>query len=63
MLLAGGMLVRDVELGEIVVFGLDVGAVGDGEAQIGENRGDLVPDLAERMDAALGLRPERAPAG
>ena len=55
VLLARGMLLGDVQLGEIVVVGLDVRAFGDGEAQIGEDRGDLVPDLAERMNAALGL--------
>ena len=50
---------REVELGEIVVVGLDVGPFGDGEAEVGEDGGDLVEHLADRMDAA-GLDPRRA---
>ena len=56
------MLGRNVERGEIVEVGLDVGTLGDREAHIGEDLGDLVGHLADRMDAALGERPERAPA-
>ncbi len=41
-----------IERGEIVVVGLDVRPLGDGEAEVGENRGDLVDHLADRMDAA-----------
>ena len=43
---------REIERGEIVVVGLDVRPFGDGEAEIGEDGGDLVDDLADRMDAA-----------
>ena len=50
------MLGRNVERGEIVEVGLDVRAFGDGETHIGEDLGDLVGDLAHRMDAALGKR-------
>ena len=46
------MIGRDVQLGEIVVVELDVRAFGDGEAEIGEDRGDLVQHLADRMDRA-----------
>ena len=50
--LARRMAGREVERGEIVVVGLDVGTFGDREAHIGEDRGDFVDDLADRMDAA-----------
>ena len=49
--LARRMAGREVELGEIVVVALDVRPFGDGEAHVGENRGDLVHHLADRMDA------------
>ena len=52
------MLGRDVERGEIVEVGLDVRTFGDREAHIGEDLGDLVGDLADRMDAALCERTE-----
>ena len=54
------MLGRNVERGEIVEVGLDVRAFGDREAHIGEDLGDLVGDLAHRVDAALGERALRA---
>ena len=57
--LARRMAEREVERGEIVVVGLDVRPFGDGEAEIGEDRRDLVDDLADRMDAA-GLERRRA---
>ena len=68
------MVLREIELGEIVIVGLDVGTFGDGEAHIGEDRGQLVDDLRDRMDApglerrfahrqrdvdALGVEPRR----
>ena len=56
------MLGRNVERGEIVEVGLDVGTLGDREAHIGEDLGDLVGDLAHRMDAALGERTLARPA-
>ena len=56
MVLPRRMLGRDVERGEIVEVGLDVGTLGDREAHIGEDLGDLVGDLAHGMDAPLGER-------
>ena len=51
------MVFREIELGEIVIVGLDVGTFGDGEAHIGEDRGQFVDHLGDRMDAAdLGRR-------
>ena len=51
--LAGRMALGDVELGEVEIVGLDVGTFGDREAHVGEDRGQLVDHLADRMDAAL----------
>ena len=57
MHLAGRMAFGKVELGEVVVVGLDVGAFGDRKAHVGEDRGELVDHLADRMHAAdLGRR-------
>ena len=53
MHLARRMAFREIQLGEVVVVGLDVRTFGDGEAHVGEDRGEFVPDLAERMNAAL----------
>ena len=53
MLLAGGVLGRDVELGEVEVVGLDVGPFGDGEAHVGEDLDHLVEHLADGMDAPV----------
>src|SRR5262252_4418623 len=50
--LARRMAFREIELGEIVVVGLDVGSFGDREPHVGEDRGQLVDDLADGMDAA-----------
>ena len=55
MHLARRMAVREIQRGEVVVVGLDIRTFGDREAHVGEDRGELVPHLAERMDAA-GLR-------
>ena len=33
---------REIELGEIVIVGLDVGTFGDREAHVGEDRGQFV---------------------
>ena len=46
----------DVERGEIVPVVLDLGPGRDREAQVGENLGELVHHLADRMDAALRRR-------
>ena len=51
------MVFREIELGEVVVVGLDVRPFGDGEAHVGEDRGQFVGHLGDRMDAAdLGRR-------
>ena len=54
--LARRMAGREVESGEVVIVGLDVRAFGHREAHIGEDRGDLVHDLADRMDAPTRFR-------
>jgi hypothetical protein len=55
--LARRMADGEVERGEIVVVGLDIRPFGDGKAHVAEDRGDLVDDLADRVDAAaLGRR-------
>jgi hypothetical protein len=46
------MLFRKVELGEIVIVGLDVGTFGDRKPHIGEDRGEFVDDLGDRMNAS-----------
>ena len=43
-----------VERGEIVPIVLDLGPGRDREAEVGEDLGQLVHHLADRMDAALG---------
>ena len=55
------MAFGDVERGEIVPVVLDLGPGRDREAEIGEDLGELVHHLADRMDAALARR--RRPAG
>ena len=55
--LARRMALGEIQRGEIVIVGLDVRTFGDREAHVGEDRGDLVDHLADRMDAAaLGRR-------
>ena len=49
--LPGGMIVLEVQHREIVCVGLDVGTFGDRKAHVGEDRRQLVDDLAHRMDA------------
>ncbi len=51
------MLGRDVERGEVVEVGLNIRPLGNREAHIGEDLGDLVGHLAHGVDAALGKRP------
>ena len=48
---AGRMVGRKVELAEIVVVGLNVRALGDRKAEIGEDRRQLIGDLRDRVDA------------
>src|SRR2546426_8436962 len=43
------MVARDVERLEVVVVGLDLGPLGDREAEAGEDRDDLVVDARQRM--------------
>ena len=50
--LAGRMALGEIELGEIQVVGLDVGTFRDRETHVGEDRGELVHHLADRMHAA-----------
>ena len=51
------MAFREIQLGEVVVVGLDVGTFRDGKAHVGEDGGELVGHLADRMHAAgLGRR-------
>ena len=52
MHVARRMVFREIQLGEIVVVGLDVRPFGDGKAHVGEDRGHLVGHLGDRMDAA-----------
>jgi hypothetical protein len=56
--LARRMAFREVQRGEIQLVGLDVRAFGDGKAHVGEDRGQFVDHLADRVDAA-GLRRRR----
>ena len=52
MHLAGRMAFGEIQLGEVVIVGLDVGTFGDRKSHVGEDRVDLLEDLAQRMDAA-----------
>src|SRR5262245_6635609 len=46
------MALREIEFGEIVIVGLDVGSFGDGKPHVGEDRGQFIHDLADGVDAA-----------
>ncbi len=46
------MALGEIQLREVVIVGLDIGTFGDGKAHVGENGGQLVHHLAERMNAA-----------
>ena len=52
MHLARGVPLGKIQLGEVVVVGLDVRTFGHREAHVGEDGGEFVPGLAQRMDAA-----------
>ena len=56
MVLPRRMLRRNVERGEVVEVGLDVRTLGDREAHVGEDLGNLVGDLADGVDAPIGER-------
>ena len=49
----GRVLLGEVQPGEVVVVGLDMRALGDAEAHIGEDNRQLVHHLADRMNAAF----------
>ncbi len=49
---AGGMVGGDVEAFEVVVFGFDFGAVGDLEAELGEDFFDFFLDLGKWVNVA-----------
>ena len=46
------MAFREIQCGEVVIIGLDIGTFGNRETHIGENRSDLVNHLADRVNAA-----------
>ena len=48
---ARGMAGGEIQLGEIVIVGLNVRAFGDGKAHVGEDRGQLVHHLADGVNA------------
>ena len=51
-----GMAFREIQLGKIVAVGLDVRTFRHREAHVGEDRGQLVDHLADRMHAADFIR-------
>ena len=53
VLLPRRVLGRDVQGVEVVPVALDLRPLGDGEAEVGEDRDDLVHHLADRVDRAL----------
>src|SRR5205823_1278224 len=53
------VVARDVERFEVVVVGLDLGPLDDGEAEAGEDRDDLVVDARERVERAARRSPPR----
>ena len=61
VLLAGRVLGRDVEGGEVVEIVLDMRPFGDRKAHLAKDRDDLVDRLADRVDAAGRRR--TSPAG
>ena len=50
--LASRVAFGEIQRGEVVVVGLDIWTFGNGESHIGEDGGDFVDDLADRVDAA-----------
>ncbi|MNE78330.1 hypothetical protein D3C80_1747240 [compost metagenome] len=55
--LAGRMAFREIQRSEVIIIGLDIRAFCNRETHVGEDGGDLVDDLADRMDTAtLGRR-------
>ena len=45
------MAFREIQFGEVVIVGLDIGTFGDGKAHVGEDSGQFVGHLADRMHA------------
>ena len=58
VLLPRRMVGRNVEAFEIIVVGFDVRPFGDGKAHVGKDLGDLVENLADRVNASFRQRPE-----
>ena len=56
------MAVGEIQLGEIVIVGLDIRPFGDRETHIGEDRREFVDHLADRMHAPRFGGRLRAPA-
>ncbi len=59
VLLAGGMLGRDVECCKVVEILFDMRPLGDDEPHLAKNRDDLVDRLADRMDAPFAGKRHR----
>ena len=59
VLLPCGMFGGDVQGVEIVPVAFDLRPFGDGKAHVGKDRGDLVGDLADRVDRPLTARAAR----
>ena len=59
MLLAGRVIVGDVEGGEVVEIAFDIRPFDNAETHFGENRRELVNGPRNRMDAAGCLRANR----
>ncbi len=60
VLLPGGMFGGDVQGVEIVPVAFDLRPFGDAEPHVGEDRGDLLGDLADRVDACPAAAAGRA---
>ena len=59
VLLARGMLGRDVERGEVVEIVFDMRPFGDDKAHLAKDRDDLVDGLADRVNAPLAGKRHR----
>ena len=46
------MAFGEIQFGEIVVVGLDIGTFGDRKSHVGEDRRELIHHLAQRMNSA-----------
>ena len=59
VLLPGGVFLRNVQSGEVVIVGLDVRPLCDGESHLGKDRDDLFDSARQRMQPCLGLGTRR----